>query len=134
MYDNPEAWAHSLVRDVRDSQDSSPQPRQYPVTPPTEWRSYVQRRAIASRPGQADSDCLSELQQKPHKARGEQEEDEDEDEAYWASVKKLYEKIPSCARPQPVSAPPQAAPQLPPGGGVLPSHLQVSLLPPVLPV
>ncbi|KAM6180368.1 LOW QUALITY PROTEIN: cytosolic 5'-nucleotidase 1B [Erethizon dorsatum] len=105
MYDNPEAWTHGIVREVRESRDLHPQPREYPVTPPTEWRSYAQRRGLHAGSNQMDRDCLSELQQKspkPHAQRREQEEEEMEDEeAYWASVKMLYEKIPSCARPRP---------------------------------
>ncbi|XP_024854563.1 cytosolic 5'-nucleotidase 1B isoform X4 [Bos javanicus] len=41
-----------------------------------------------------DHDCVSELARK-------REEEEDEDEAYWASVRTLYEKTPNCSRPRP---------------------------------
>ncbi|XP_045740090.1 cytosolic 5'-nucleotidase 1B isoform X1 [Mirounga angustirostris] len=91
MHENPEAWAHGIVRDIRDSS----QQRDYPRTPPTEWKSYSQRRSTYSSP--LDRDCLSELPRQ-HQQR---EEEEDDEEAYWASVKTLYEKIPSCSRPRP---------------------------------
>ncbi|XP_032286046.1 cytosolic 5'-nucleotidase 1B isoform X4 [Phoca vitulina] len=91
MHENPEAWAHGIVRDIRDST----QQRDYPRTPPTEWKSYSQRRSTYS--SQLDRDCLSELPRQ-HQQR---EEEEDDEEAYWASVKTLYEKIPSCSRPRP---------------------------------
>lgn len=97
MHENPEAWAHGIVRDIRDSRESS-QLRDYPRTPPTEWKSYSQRRSTYS--SQLDRDCLSELPQPPR--QHQREEEEDEEEAYWASVKTLYEKIPSCSRPRPV--------------------------------
>ncbi|XP_005400391.1 PREDICTED: cytosolic 5'-nucleotidase 1B isoform X2 [Chinchilla lanigera] len=109
LRDSPDAWAQSIGREVRESRDSRPQTQEYPVTPPTEWRSYAQRRALYGS-NQEDRDCLSELQQKPPRSKascGGQEDEEEEDEekeneeAYWASVKKLYEKIPSCARPRP---------------------------------
>ncbi|XP_041610568.1 cytosolic 5'-nucleotidase 1B [Vulpes vulpes] len=96
MHENPEAWAHGIVRDIRDSRESS-QLRDYPRTPPTEWKSYSQRRSTYS--SQLDRDCLSELPQPPR--QHQREEEEDEEEAYWASVKTLYEKIPSCSRPRP---------------------------------
>ncbi|XP_058988570.1 cytosolic 5'-nucleotidase 1B isoform X1 [Mustela lutreola] len=94
MHENPEAWAHGIVREIRDSRDPMPQ-RDYPRTPPTEWKAYTQRRSTYS--SQLDQDCLSELPRQHH----QREEEEDEDEAYWASVKTLYEKIPSCSRPRP---------------------------------
>nr|XP_055183585.1 cytosolic 5'-nucleotidase 1B isoform X5 [Nyctereutes procyonoides] len=96
MHENPEAWAHGIVRDIRDSRESS-QLRDYPRTPPTEWKSYSQRRSTYS--SQLDRDCLSELPQPPR--QHQREEEEEEEEAYWASVKTLYEKIPSCSRPRP---------------------------------
>ncbi|KAM8932042.1 cytosolic 5'-nucleotidase 1B isoform 3-T4 [Lycaon pictus] len=96
MQENPEAWAHGIVRDIRDSRESS-QLRDYPRTPPTEWKSYSQRRSTYS--SQLDRDCLSELPQPPR--QHQREEEEEEEEAYWASVKTLYEKIPSCSRPRP---------------------------------
>nr|XP_008518459.1 PREDICTED: cytosolic 5'-nucleotidase 1B-like isoform X2 [Equus przewalskii] len=90
MHENPEAWAHGIVRDVRDSRDTQ-QPREYQRTPPTEWKSYAQRRALY--PTQEDRDCVIDMLRK--------REEEDDDEAYWSSVKMLYEKIPSCSRPRP---------------------------------
>ncbi|XP_008518461.2 cytosolic 5'-nucleotidase 1B isoform X4 [Equus przewalskii] len=90
MHENPEAWAHGIVRDVRDSWDTQ-QPREYQRTPPTEWKSYAQRRALY--PTQEDRDCVTDMLRK--------REEEDDDEAYWSSVKMLYEKTPSCSRPRP---------------------------------
>ncbi|XP_014703539.1 cytosolic 5'-nucleotidase 1B isoform X4 [Equus asinus] len=90
MHENPEAWAHGIVRDVRDSRDTQ-QPREYQRTPPTEWKSYAQRRALY--PTQEDRDCVTDMLRK--------REEEDDDEAYWSSVKMLYEKTPSCSRPRP---------------------------------
>ncbi|XP_019306806.2 cytosolic 5'-nucleotidase 1B isoform X2 [Panthera pardus] len=88
MQENPEAWAHGIARD-------SMQLREYPPrTPPTEWKSYAQRRTTYST--QLDRDCLSELPRQQ-----QLEEEEEEDEAYWASVRTLYEKTPSCSRPRP---------------------------------
>uniref|UniRef100_A0A8C8WN77 5'-nucleotidase, cytosolic IB n=1 Tax=Panthera leo TaxID=9689 RepID=A0A8C8WN77_PANLE len=86
MQENPEAWAHGIAR---------LQLREYPPrTPPTEWKSYAQRRTTYST--QLDRDCLSELPRQQ-----QLEEEEEEDEAYWASVRTLYEKTPSCSRPRP---------------------------------
>ncbi|XP_060505130.1 cytosolic 5'-nucleotidase 1B isoform X1 [Panthera onca] len=88
MQENPEAWAHGIARD-------SMQLREYPPrTPPTEWKSYAQRRTTYST--QLDRDCLSELPRQQ-----QLEEEGEEDEAYWASVRTLYEKTPSCSRPRP---------------------------------
>uniref|UniRef100_A0A8C3WUI2 5'-nucleotidase, cytosolic IB n=1 Tax=Catagonus wagneri TaxID=51154 RepID=A0A8C3WUI2_9CETA len=77
-------------RDSRDSRDTHQ--REYPRTPPAEWKSYVQRKMLY--PSQVDQDCMSNTARK-------REEEEDEDEAYWASVRTLYEKTPSCSRPRP---------------------------------
>ncbi|XP_058538577.1 cytosolic 5'-nucleotidase 1B isoform X3 [Neofelis nebulosa] len=88
IQENPEARAHGIARD-------SMQLREYPPrTPPTEWKSYAQRRTTYST--QLDRDCLSELPRQQ-----QLEEEEEEDEAYWASVRTLYEKTPSCSRPRP---------------------------------
>ncbi|XP_014933854.1 cytosolic 5'-nucleotidase 1B isoform X2 [Acinonyx jubatus] len=88
MQENPEAWAHGIARD-------SMQLREYPPrTPPTEWKSYAQRRTTYST--QLHRDCLSELPRQQ-----QLEEEEEDDEAYWASVRTLYEKTPSCSRPRP---------------------------------
>nr|XP_048295661.1 cytosolic 5'-nucleotidase 1B isoform X3 [Myodes glareolus] len=84
-------YAHSC--DSRELMSKS----QYPRTPPTEWKSYVQRRLQYGTSVDMDQECLSEAQQRQ---RQQMEEDE-VDEAYWTSVSMLYEKIPSCARPRP---------------------------------
>nr|XP_027793575.1 cytosolic 5'-nucleotidase 1B [Marmota flaviventris] len=106
-YEPPEAWAQSFGRDVRDnrntlardtpsdSRDSHVQPREYSRPTPTEWKAYSQLRTHYPTSIQMDLDCMSEMQQQKL-----QEEDEI-DEAYWASVKLLYEKIPSSSRPRP---------------------------------
>uniref|UniRef100_A0A8D2E1S2 5'-nucleotidase, cytosolic IB n=1 Tax=Sciurus vulgaris TaxID=55149 RepID=A0A8D2E1S2_SCIVU len=86
-------WNQSLGRDTREN--SHGQPREYSRTTPTEWKSYSQRRPHYPASVQMDRDCMSEMQQQ--KLR----EEDEVDEAYWASVKLLYEKIPSCSRPRP---------------------------------
>uniref|UniRef100_A0A8C9QR75 Cytosolic 5'-nucleotidase 1B n=1 Tax=Spermophilus dauricus TaxID=99837 RepID=A0A8C9QR75_SPEDA len=87
---------NSLARDTRsDSRDSHLQPREYSRPTPTEWKAYSQRHPHYPTSIQMDLDCMSEMQQQKL-----QEEDEI-DEAYWASVKLLYEKIPSSSRPRP---------------------------------
>ncbi|XP_006835375.1 PREDICTED: cytosolic 5'-nucleotidase 1B [Chrysochloris asiatica] len=88
MQENPEAWAHGIVREIREARES--QPRDYPRTPPTEWRAYAQRRGSYSI-SQQDRDCFSD----------QQGQDQDEDEAYWASLRTMYEKTPSSSRPRP---------------------------------
>ncbi|XP_036118727.1 cytosolic 5'-nucleotidase 1B isoform X3 [Molossus molossus] len=93
MHENHDTWGHSTVRDIRDPRDvRDPQPREYPRTPPPEWKSYTQRRPTYS--SQLDRDCLSDLTR-------QREDENDDEEAYWSSVKTLYEKTPSCSRPRP---------------------------------
>nr|XP_031540649.1 LOW QUALITY PROTEIN: cytosolic 5'-nucleotidase 1B [Vicugna pacos] len=99
LTENSDAWSHAGGRESRESRDKresrdsrDTQQREYPRTPPTEWKPYAQRRMLY--PSQLDRDCMSDL------AR-QLEEEEDEDNAYWASVKTLYEKTPSCSRPRP---------------------------------
>ncbi|XP_003411946.1 cytosolic 5'-nucleotidase 1B isoform X2 [Loxodonta africana] len=89
MHENPEAWAHGIVQEIREARES--QQRDYPRLSPTEWKAYSQRKGTYSS-AQSDRDCISEQQHL---------QDDEEDEAYWASVKMLYEKAPSCSRPQP---------------------------------
>ncbi|XP_038175941.1 cytosolic 5'-nucleotidase 1B isoform X2 [Arvicola amphibius] len=107
MYGNSEPWNLRETRDTKevqlrdyahscDSREMIPK-SQYPRTPPTEWKSYVQRRLQYGTSVDMDQECLSEAQQRQ---RQQMEEDE-VDEAYWTSVSMLYEKIPSCARPRP---------------------------------
>lgn len=116
MYANTENWAHRESREPRDyahscdSREMIPKTsREYPRTPPTEWKSYTQRRMQYAASMDVDPECLSEAQQR-HK---QQLEEDEVDEAYWSSVSMLYEKIPSCARPRPVRAPRPLAPQVP---------------------
>ncbi|XP_062933811.1 cytosolic 5'-nucleotidase 1B [Cynocephalus volans] len=90
-----EGWTHGTMRDSRDSRDT--QLRESPRTPPTEWVSYAQRRALFPSM-QLDRDCLSEQQQQLQRQQREEEED---DEAYWQAVRTLYEKTPSSTRPRP---------------------------------
>lgn len=111
--ENPDTWSHSTGREIRESRDKresrdtrdmsrsrdshdsrDTHQREYSRTPPSEWKSYTQRRMLY--PSQMDHDCVSDLARK-------REEEEDEDEAYWASVRTLYEKTPNCSRPRPVS-------------------------------
>ncbi|KAM9635495.1 cytosolic 5'-nucleotidase 1B-like [Trichechus inunguis] len=90
MQEKPEAWAHGIVREIREARES--QQRDHPRLSPTEWRAYAQRKGTYSLSAQLDRDCLSEQQQ---------QQDEDDDEDYWASMKTLYDKTPSCSRPRP---------------------------------
>ncbi|TKC48105.1 hypothetical protein EI555_005261 [Monodon monoceros] len=96
MAENSDAWSPGLgreiqagqyTRELRDSRNSrDTHQREYPRTPPTERKSYAQRRALY--PSQLDQDCMPDL------------EEADENDAYWASVRTLYEKAPSCSRPR----------------------------------
>ncbi|XP_061066522.1 cytosolic 5'-nucleotidase 1B isoform X1 [Eubalaena glacialis] len=90
MAENSDAWSPGLGREIRESRDTHQ--REYPRTPPTEWKSYAQRRALY--PSQLDQDWMPDLVR-------QREEEEDVDDAYWASVRTLYEKTPSCSRPRP---------------------------------
>ncbi|XP_007464526.1 PREDICTED: cytosolic 5'-nucleotidase 1B [Lipotes vexillifer] len=101
MAENSDAWFPGLGREIqeapytRESQDSrdsrDTQQREYLRTPPTERKSYGQRRALY--PSQLDQDCMPDLVR-------QREEEADEDDAYWASVRTLFEKTPSCSRPR----------------------------------
>lgn len=117
MYEPNDSRSHTVSRDHRsndlrdyahscDSRELMSKTQDYPRTPPTEWKSYAQRRPQYATSVDVDRECTSEFQ---HRQRQLQEEDE-VDEAYWSSVKLLYEKIPSCARPRPVSIPKSLAP------------------------
>ncbi|XP_053445697.1 cytosolic 5'-nucleotidase 1B isoform X6 [Nycticebus coucang] len=69
--------SHSVMRDSREFKG-----REYPLTPPMEWKAYSQRRMLYPSNFPMDPDCLPESQQR------RQEEDEDDDEeAYWESPK-----------------------------------------------
>ncbi|XP_019509643.1 PREDICTED: cytosolic 5'-nucleotidase 1B isoform X2 [Hipposideros armiger] len=92
MHENTDNWAHGIGRDPRDPRDT--QQREYPRTPPNEWKPYAQRKAHYS--SQLDRDCISDL------PRQQREEEDDDEEAYWSSVRTLYEKNPNCSRPRPV--------------------------------
>ncbi|XP_012508529.1 PREDICTED: cytosolic 5'-nucleotidase 1B isoform X4 [Propithecus coquereli] len=87
--ENPESRTQSIMR--------SSQPREYTLTSPIEWKSYSQRRMFYPSSVQLDPDCMSQQQQQEE----EEEEEKDDEEAYWESVKKFYEKVPSCSRPRP---------------------------------
>ncbi|XP_038175942.1 cytosolic 5'-nucleotidase 1B isoform X3 [Arvicola amphibius] len=93
MYGNSEPWNLRETRDTKevqlrdyahscDSREMIPK-SQYPRTPPTEWKSYVQRRLQYGTSVDMDQECLSEAQQRQ---RQQMEEDE-VDEAYWTSPK-----------------------------------------------
>ncbi|XP_008052038.1 cytosolic 5'-nucleotidase 1B-like isoform X3 [Carlito syrichta] len=88
IQENPEAWAHSIAREIRESRDSSL--RDYPRTPPTEWKPYSQRRVLYPTSMQLDPDCLSQQQQA---------EDNDKD-AYWASMRTPNDKTSNFSRPR----------------------------------
>ncbi|KAM5291761.1 cytosolic 5'-nucleotidase 1B [Ctenodactylus gundi] len=99
MYESSDAWGHGPTREARQSRDATreqPQ-REYPLTQPTEWKAYTQRRSLYSAVQQLDRDCTPEMQKKQPWQR---EEDEVND-AHWASVKMLYEKVPSGSHPRP---------------------------------
>lgn len=113
MYTATDPWAHRDNREPRDlqlreyahscdSREGIPKTREYPRTPPTEWKSYVQRRMQYGSSVDMDPDCLPEVQ---HHRQKQQIEEDEVDEAYWSSVSMLYEKIPSCTRPRPVRVP-----------------------------
>ncbi|XP_041495368.1 cytosolic 5'-nucleotidase 1B isoform X3 [Microtus oregoni] len=95
MYGGSEPWNLRETRDTKevqlrdyahscDSRELIIPKSQYPRTPPTEWKSYVQRRLQYQAPSvDVDQECLSEAQQ-----RQQQQMEEDEvDEAYWTSPK-----------------------------------------------
>ncbi|XP_004686480.1 PREDICTED: cytosolic 5'-nucleotidase 1B isoform X5 [Condylura cristata] len=90
MNENTDTWTHGIMRDNRDKRD-------YPRTPPSEWKSYNPHRSLYPS-SQVDSDCMSS---DPAPRKKQQDVEEDEDEAYWSSVRTLYEKTPSCSRPPP---------------------------------
>ncbi|XP_006239952.1 cytosolic 5'-nucleotidase 1B isoform X3 [Rattus norvegicus] len=109
MYTATDPWAHRDNREPRDlqlreyahscdSREGIPKTREYPRTPPTEWKSYVQRRLQYGSSVDMDPDCLPDGQ---HHRQKQQIEEDEVDEAYWSSVSMLYEKIPSCTRPRP---------------------------------
>lgn len=116
MHDNPESGAHGMGREIRESRDArDTHPGDYPRTPPTEWKSFAQCRAL--NPSQMDRDSVSDQTQR-------REEEDDYDEDYWASVRTLYENIPGCSRPRLVSTPAALCPGLPswsPVAGASPS-------------
>uniref|UniRef100_A0A8C0WYB0 Cytosolic 5'-nucleotidase 1B n=1 Tax=Castor canadensis TaxID=51338 RepID=A0A8C0WYB0_CASCN len=72
-YENPEAWAHGIVPDVRDSRDpqtrdyahscdsrdSHQQQREYPHTPPTEWHDEDEAYWAAPKPKHAITIAVS---------------------------------------------------------------------------
>lgn len=96
MHENPETWAHGSVRDM--------QQRDYPRTPPTEWKSYAQHKKHYS--SQLDRDCVSDLPR-------QRDEEDDDEEAYWSSMRTLYDKTPSSSRPRPVSGATALVPWVP---------------------
>ncbi|XP_055481707.1 cytosolic 5'-nucleotidase 1B isoform X5 [Psammomys obesus] len=90
MYANTDNWAHRESREPRDyahscdSRELMPKStREYPRTPPTEWKSYAQRRMQYATSMDVDPECLNEAQQR-HK---QQLEEDEVDEAYWSSPK-----------------------------------------------
>ncbi|XP_045405032.1 cytosolic 5'-nucleotidase 1B isoform X4 [Lemur catta] len=86
--ETPESRTQSIMR--------TSQQRDYTLTAPTEWKSYSQRRMFYPSAPQLEADCMSQQQQE-----AETEEEKDDEEAYWESLKKFYEKVPSCSRPRP---------------------------------
>ncbi|XP_047638543.1 cytosolic 5'-nucleotidase 1B isoform X3 [Phacochoerus africanus] len=92
IYEHADAWSLGIGRETRESRDTHTHQREYPRTPPTEWKSHTQRKMLY--PSHLDQDCSSNIARK-------REEEEDEEEAYWASMRTLYEKTPGCSRPRP---------------------------------
>ncbi|XP_032763360.1 cytosolic 5'-nucleotidase 1B isoform X8 [Rattus rattus] len=95
MYTATDPWAHRDNREPRDlqlreyahscdSREGIPKTREYPRTPPTEWKSYVQRRMQYGSSVDMDPDCLPEVQ---HHRQKQQIEEDEVDEAYWSSPK-----------------------------------------------
>ncbi|XP_052042079.1 cytosolic 5'-nucleotidase 1B isoform X4 [Apodemus sylvaticus] len=94
MYAGSDPWAPRENREARDlqlrdyahscdSREGIPKAREYPRTPPTEWKSYVQRRQQQYGASvDVDQEGASDGQQQ----RQQMEEDE-VDEAYWTSPK-----------------------------------------------
>ncbi|XP_057628272.1 cytosolic 5'-nucleotidase 1B isoform X8 [Chionomys nivalis] len=94
MYGGSEPWNLRETRDTKevqlrdyahscDSRELILPKSQYPRTPPTEWKSYVQRRLQYGTSVDMDQDCLSEAQQRQR----QQIEEDEVDEAYWTSPK-----------------------------------------------
>ncbi|XP_049997961.1 cytosolic 5'-nucleotidase 1B isoform X10 [Alexandromys fortis] len=94
VYGGSEPWNLRETRDTKegqlrdyahscDSRELIIPKSHYPRTPPTEWKSYVQRRLQYGTSVDVDQECLSEAQQRQ---RQQMEEDE-VDEAYWTSPK-----------------------------------------------
>lgn len=113
MYSGNDPWVHRENREPRDlqlrdyahscdSREGIPKTREYPRTPPTEWKSYVQRRLQYGTSVDIDPESLADG---PQQRQRQQMEEDEVDEAYWTSVSMLYEKIPSCVRPRPVRVP-----------------------------
>ncbi|EDM03090.1 rCG61914, isoform CRA_a [Rattus norvegicus] len=95
MYTATDPWAHRDNREPRDlqlreyahscdSREGIPKTREYPRTPPTEWKSYVQRRLQYGSSVDMDPDCLPDGQ---HHRQKQQIEEDEVDEAYWSSPK-----------------------------------------------
>uniref|UniRef100_D6REF4 5'-nucleotidase, cytosolic IB n=1 Tax=Mus musculus TaxID=10090 RepID=D6REF4_MOUSE len=109
MYTGSDPWAHRENREPRDlqlrdyayscdSREGMPKTREYPRTPPTEWKPYAQRRLQYGTSVDMEPEYISDG---PQQRQRQQTEEDEVDEAYWTSVSMLYEKIPSCARPRP---------------------------------
>nr|XP_034370387.1 cytosolic 5'-nucleotidase 1B isoform X6 [Arvicanthis niloticus] len=93
MYSGSDPWAPRETREPRDlqlreyphscdSREGIPKTREYPRTPPTEWKSYVQRRLQYGTSVDIDQEC-SDGQQRQR----QQIEEDEVDEAYWSSPK-----------------------------------------------
>ncbi|XP_021057587.1 cytosolic 5'-nucleotidase 1B isoform X2 [Mus pahari] len=95
MYTGSDPWAHRENREPRDlqlrdyahscdSREGMPKTREYPRTPPTEWKPYVQRRLQYGTSVDVEPDYMSDgLQQRQR----QQTEEDEVDEAYWTSPK-----------------------------------------------
>ncbi|XP_021034908.1 cytosolic 5'-nucleotidase 1B isoform X6 [Mus caroli] len=95
MYTGSDPWAHRENREPRDlqlrdyahscdSREGMPKTREYPRTPPTEWKPYVQRRLQYGTSVDLEPEYISDgLQQRQR----QQTEEDEVDEAYWTSPK-----------------------------------------------
>uniref|UniRef100_A0A8C9BHY7 5'-nucleotidase, cytosolic IB n=1 Tax=Phocoena sinus TaxID=42100 RepID=A0A8C9BHY7_PHOSS len=90
MAENSDAWSPGLGREIQAGQYTR-ELRDSRNSRDTHQKSYAQGRALY--PSQLDQDCMPDLVR-------QREEEADEDNAYWASVRTLYEKTPSCSRPR----------------------------------
>ncbi|NP_001360904.1 cytosolic 5'-nucleotidase 1B isoform 7 [Mus musculus] len=95
MYTGSDPWAHRENREPRDlqlrdyayscdSREGMPKTREYPRTPPTEWKPYAQRRLQYGTSVDMEPEYISDG---PQQRQRQQTEEDEVDEAYWTSPK-----------------------------------------------